>query len=35
MITCSDCGKMTGKGDVGKSWICEDCKVSPVKEEEK
>jgi hypothetical protein len=28
MITCEQCGKINGRGEVGSSWICEDCKVS-------
>jgi hypothetical protein len=27
MITCGQCGKVNGHGEVGKSWICEDCKA--------
>lgn len=27
MITCGECGRVNGKGQIGKSWICEDCKV--------
>ncbi|WP_165822493.1 hypothetical protein [Paenibacillus montanisoli] len=27
MITCTECGKMNGHGEVGKNWICDDCKV--------
>jgi len=26
MITCGECGRINGKGSVGTSWICEDCK---------
>jgi len=27
VITCQECGKMNGSGQIGTSWICEDCKV--------
>ncbi|REE86455.1 hypothetical protein A8990_11064 [Paenibacillus taihuensis] len=26
-ITCEHCGKVNGHGEVGRSWICEDCRV--------
>jgi len=26
MITCDDCGKVNGTGQVGSHWICDDCK---------
>jgi ribosomal protein L37AE/L43A len=35
MITCEQCGKKTGEGPEGKSWICEDCKESPDEEKNK
>jgi hypothetical protein len=28
MITCDQCGKVKGHGEVGTNWICEDCKIS-------
>jgi hypothetical protein len=27
MITCNDCGRLNKGNELGKSWICEDCKV--------
>lgn len=27
MITCVECGRVNGKGQLGTSWICTDCKV--------
>ncbi len=29
MITCEECGKITGSGLEGTSWICDDCKEAP------
>lgn len=26
MITCKDCGRLNEGKELGKSWICEDCK---------
>lgn len=26
-ITCDACRRVKGEGQVGTSWICEDCKV--------
>jgi hypothetical protein len=26
MITCKDCGRLKEGNELGKSWICEDCK---------
>jgi hypothetical protein len=26
MITCNDCGRLKEGNELGKSWICEDCK---------
>lgn len=26
-ITCEACGKLKGEGEMGKHWICEDCRV--------
>ena len=26
MVTCKDCGRLNKGKEVGKSWICEDCK---------
>lgn len=34
MITCEQCGKKTGEGPVGESWICGDCKMEPEKGED-
>ncbi|WP_186445809.1 hypothetical protein [Paenibacillus cremeus] len=27
MLTCEQCGKINGHGEVGTSWICGDCKM--------
>jgi len=27
MVTCDECGKTQGSGDVGSHWICDDCNV--------
>jgi hypothetical protein len=35
MITCDSCGKVNGQGEVGKHWICVDCKVTTEDKEEK
>jgi hypothetical protein len=29
LVSCEQCGKHTGVGPMGKSWVCEDCKVTP------
>jgi hypothetical protein len=34
MITCGDCGKVSGEGATGSSWICEDCRIEPPKKEQ-
>lgn len=28
MITCNECGRTNGHGDIGDNWICGDCKVT-------
>lgn len=33
MLTCEQCGKVTGDGEIGKEWICQDCRVAPEIEE--
>lgn len=35
MITCNDCGKVNGEGDIGEHWICDSCKVPETQEEVK
>lgn len=35
MITCNECGKVNGEGDIGEHWICDSCKVPEPPEEEK
>ncbi|WP_187274497.1 hypothetical protein [Paenibacillus sp. N3.4] len=27
MITCEQCGKANGHGEIGNSWVCHDCKM--------
>ncbi|TDG00792.1 hypothetical protein [Paenibacillus piri] len=27
-VTCNDCGKANGQGEIGTHWICEDCKMN-------
>ncbi|MDF2924281.1 MAG: hypothetical protein K0R57_3195 [Paenibacillaceae bacterium] len=34
MITCNECGKVNGEGDIGEHWICDSCKVPEPQEEE-
>lgn len=33
MITCDECGKVNGEGDIGEHWICDSCKVPEPGEE--
>lgn len=35
MITCNDCGKTVGEGDIGEHWICDSCKIPEPKDEPK
>lgn len=35
MITCNCCGRVSGYGAKGDSWICEDCRVKPIPERPK
>jgi hypothetical protein len=35
MITCTECGKVNGEGDIGEHWICDSCKVPEPQEKEK
>jgi hypothetical protein len=34
MIHCEQCGKVTGQGEEGTSWICGDCKIVPTPSED-
>jgi hypothetical protein len=33
MITCNECGKTNGEGDIGEHWICDSCKIPEPKDE--
>lgn len=35
MITCNECGKVNGEGDIGEHWICDSCKVPEPQDDEK
>lgn len=35
MITCDRCGRVSGHGRAGNSWICQDCRVHPENGEER
>lgn len=35
MITCNDCGKTSGEGDIGEHWICDSCRVPEPAEQPK
>lgn len=32
-ITCTECGKIKGHGQVGDHWICADCRMEKYREQ--